>query len=174
MRKLKLCIFSSLFSISMGGNSMAHIMTLESAAFSQGGYIPSKYTCDGANISPPLQWGNVPVGTKSFALIMDDPDAPRGVWVHWIVHNIPSTITFLEENGHNFPSEAVEGVNSWSKSGYGGPCPPEGTHRYRFQILALDGQLTFPINGTKEDILKTCKGHILGDGNLMGLYARSK
>jgi Raf kinase inhibitor-like YbhB/YbcL family protein len=148
---------------------------LTSPAFQDGQAIPQKYSCDGRNISPPLQWANVPAGTASLALIMDDPDAPRGTWVHWVLYNIPAATRELPENVA--PTAAVpgggrQGVNSGRRPGYGGPCPPGGTHRYFFKLYALDRQLSLPAGATKEDLLQAMAGHILAEGQLMGTYKR--
>ena len=146
-----------------------------STAFSQEGLIPSKYTCDGADVSPPLQWQGIPQGTKSIALISDDPDAPVGTWVHWVLFNIPPDAASLDENvppQETLPNGARQGKNDFGKIGYGGPCPPGGTHRYFFEICALDTLLDLPPGSKKSDLLKDMEGHILGRGRLMGKYKR--
>ncbi len=152
-------------------------MIIKSPEFDYGEMIPVKYTCDGENISPPLEWDKIPEGTKSFVLICDDPDAPMGTWDHWILFNIPADIKGLSpgikpleklENG------AVHGKNSWGKLGYGGPCPPYGTHRYFFKIYALDTLLDLKPGATKKEVLKAMEGHIIGYGELMGKYKRTK
>jgi len=148
---------------------------ITSSAFEEGGLIPSKYTCDGANVSPPLRWEAVPEGTKSIALISDDPDAPVGIWVHWVIFNLPADTKELPENvppDKTLPSGARQGINDFRKIGYGGPCPPSGTHRYFFKIYALDTVLDLPAGATKGDLLKAMEGHILGEGKLMGQYKR--
>lgn len=150
---------------------------LESSAFKEGEMIPSKYTCDGKNISPPLQWSGVPENAKSIAFIVDDPDAPMGVWVHWIIYNIPPTINHLEENisyDKKLKDGAIQGINDFRKNGYGGPCPPSGTHRYYFKIYALDLILEENPNMTKQALLDKMKNHILAEGQLMGKYKRSR
>ncbi|MCX7817119.1 MAG: YbhB/YbcL family Raf kinase inhibitor-like protein [Syntrophales bacterium] len=153
-------------------------MYLRSTAFKHGDLIPPKYTCDGENISPPLEWGNIPANTKSFVLICDDPDAPKGTWVHWVVYNIPANVRKLEEN---IPARNVlpvtgakHGLNSWAKIGYGGPCPPSGTHRYFFKIYALDAVLDLGPGATKNDVLQSMKGKVLSEAILMGRYSRKK
>ncbi len=148
---------------------------ITSSAFEEGGLIPAKYTCDGADVSPPLQWDAVPEGTKSVALICDDPDAPMGTWVHWVLFNLPSD---TEELAENIPTEetltngAKQGVNDFGRVGYGGPCPPGGTHRYFFKIYALDTEVGLQAGADKRQLLKTMEGHILGQDQLIGKYKR--
>lgn len=148
---------------------------MKSAAFEEGGMIPKKYTCDGMDISPPLVWEEVPSGTKILALISDDPDAPMGTWVHWVIYNLPSTTRELPEN---VPSQKVlengakQGTNDFRKIGYGGPCPPGGTHRYYFKLYALDKELNLDPGMTKNQLIKAMEGHILAQGQLMGKYKR--
>ena len=152
-------------------------MQITSSAFIEEGMIPSKYTCDGQNISPPLAWTDAPAGTKSFALICDDPDAPMGTWVHWVAWNIPPTISKLDENITAQKESAngmKQGNNSWPEIGYGGPCPPSGTHRYYFKLYALDALLEIKPGATKEQLLKGMKGHILAEGHVMGKYQRKR
>lgn len=144
---------------------------LASTAFQSNTAIPKRFTCQGQNISPQLAWKNVPENTQSFALIMDDPDAPGGNWVHWIVFNIPSNFTSLSENAV-LPIEAVSGLNSWSKSGYGGPCPPSGQHRYFFRLYALDTVLQLAATAQSNDVTDAMRGHVLGEAVLMGLYRK--
>lgn len=149
-------------------------MTIEvtSAAFNHGQAIPSRYTCDGQDISPALAWRNVPPGTVSQVLIMDDPDAPRGTWVHWVIFNIPSEATSLPEASGTIPGGGVDGNNSWKRTGYGGPCPPSGTHRYFFKLYALDTLLDLSPGVTKGQVERAMEGHILDQGELMGTYKR--
>jgi Raf kinase inhibitor-like YbhB/YbcL family protein len=142
---------------------------LTSSAFVQGKPIPARYTCDGLDISPPLAWSDAPGGTQSFALIMDDPDAPGGTWVHWVLFNLPAQTRQLEERA---APQAVQGRNSWGRPGYGGPCPPSGTHRYFFRLYALDTLLQLPAGAGKEQVLRAMQGHILAQAELMGVYAR--
>jgi Raf kinase inhibitor-like YbhB/YbcL family protein len=150
-------------------------MELTSSAFDEGGMIPSKYTCDGVDVSPPLSWGSLPDGTKSFALICDDPDAPVGTWVHWVYYDIPAKTKDLPENispdEHPAPG-GVQGVNDFRRIGYGGPCPPGGTHRYYFKLYALDTQLSLSPGATKKQVLKAMENHIIGHVQLMGKYRR--
>ena len=148
---------------------------ITSDAFSEGGLIPSKYTCDGQNTSPPLLWYGAPSNTQSFALISDDPDAPVGTWIHWIVFNMPATATGLPEAvppSSKLSDGSLQGRNSWPQTGYGGPCPPSGTHRYFFKLYALDQVLALPAGATKEELLSAMKGHVLAESQLMGKYAR--
>ena len=148
---------------------------LTSQAFTEGGMIPAKYTCDGPNVSPPLKWAAAPDGTKSFALICDDPDAPMGTWVHWILFNLSAGIRGLPENippTKTLENGARHGKNDFGKLGYGGPAPPRGTHRYYFKLYALDIALNLDSGATKKDLLKAMEGHILGQGELMGKYQR--
>ncbi len=148
---------------------------VKSSAFQDGAMIPKLYTCDGKDISPPLFWSGVPAEAKSLTLIMDDPDAPRGTWVHWVLFNIPPNTKSLEENlprTQSLPNGAKHGNNSWPKLGYGGPCPPGGTHRYYFKVYALDTLLPLNTGATKAQLLKAMEGHILAEGQLMGKYTR--
>jgi Raf kinase inhibitor-like YbhB/YbcL family protein len=148
---------------------------ITSPAFVQGKMIPAKYTCDGQNISPPLAWDSVPAGTKSLALISDDPDAPAGTWVHWVVYNLSANLLGLNENipaTDSVPGGGKQGISDFGKPGYGGPCPPGGTHRYFFKLYALDTVLALSGQVTKKQLEAAMKGHILGQGELMGKYAR--
>lgn len=148
---------------------------LTSEAFSDGTMIPKRFTCDGEDLSPPLSWSGLPTETRSLALICDDPDAPVGTWDHWVLFNIPATATALPEN---VPAKAslddgsVHGNNSWGRPGYGGPCPPGGTHRYFFKLYALDTELNLKTGATKSQLVKAMEGHILAQGQLMGKYRR--
>jgi Raf kinase inhibitor-like YbhB/YbcL family protein len=150
-------------------------LKISSSAFEEGGLIPSKYTCDGENISPALNWTGAPDGTASFALICDDPDAPSGNWVHWVIFNIPPKETGLKENipsGKKLDNGTVQGMNDFRKNNYGGPCPPSGTHRYFFKLYALDKILDADSDLTKADLLKAIDGHILAQAQLIGKYKR--
>jgi Raf kinase inhibitor-like YbhB/YbcL family protein len=150
-------------------------LRITSNAFSEGGMIPSQYTCDGRDISPPLGWTKGPEGTKSYALISDDPDAPVGTWVHWVAYNIPASSTSLPENvskGEKLDDGTLQGLNDFKKHGYGGPCPPGGTHRYFFKLYALDTVLRAGPGLTKKKLLREMEGHIIGTGELMGRYSR--
>ena len=151
-------------------------ITLRSSAFQEGGAIPAKYTCDGQNGSPPLSWEGVPTTAQSLALICDDPDAPRGTWVHWVIFDMPATVKELPENVA--PRETVspggkQGTNDFKNVGYGGPCPPSGTHRYYFKLYALDTKLDLGASTTKDQLLKAMEGHIVAKGQLMGTYKRT-
>jgi len=146
-----------------------------SSAFQDGGLIPSKYTCDGADISPPLKWDGAPKDTKSFAVICDDPDAPMGTFVHWVLFNLPAEISELTENvptGKTLPNGAKHGTSDFGRTGYGGPCPPSGTHRYYFKVYALNSEIDLPAGVHKPDLIKAMEGHILAQGQLMGKYKR--
>jgi len=157
----------------VGGKKME--IKITSSAFEDGGLIPAKYTCDGADVSPPLQWDAVPEGTKSIALISDDPDAPMGTWVHWVLFNLPAQTRELPENvppDETLPNGAKQGITDFGRVGYGGPCPPSGTHRYFFKIYALDTELQIDTGAGKRGLLKAMEGHILGQGQLMGKYKR--
>jgi Raf kinase inhibitor-like YbhB/YbcL family protein len=141
-----------------------------SPAFKHNEYIPKKFTCDGEDINPPLLIENVPSGTKSLALIVDDPDAPVRIWVHWVVWNIYPNNTEIKEN--SVPKGAQQGINDFRKHDYGGPCPPSGTHRYFFKLYALDTMLNLSSNSKKGDLEKAMKGHILEKAEIIGLYKR--
>lgn len=150
---------------------------LTSTAFSQGEPIPVKYSCDGEDISPPLAWGDPPEGTRSLALIMDDPDAPVGTWDHWILFNIPADMRELQENlpitGKNqYPGAIFVGNNSWGRADYGGPCPPGGTHRYFFKLYALDTTISLLPGVNKQGLLAAMEGSVLAETELMGTFTR--
>jgi len=149
---------------------------LTSTAFSQGEPIPVRFSCRGEDISPPLAWGDPPEGTQSFALMMDDLDAPAGTWVHWIVFNLPGDVRALPENmpaGMKFGDVAATfGVNSWGRNEYGGPCPPSGTHRYVFRLYALDTTLSLDANVKKGTVQAAMDGHVLAETELMGTFSR--
>jgi len=150
-------------------------MEIKSSAFGSGEMIPAKYTCDGADFSPQLEWSGSPAGTRSFALICDDPDAPMGTWVHWVIYDIPPTATMLAEGitrEKDLPGGGTQGINDFRKIGYGGPCPPGGTHRYFFKLYALDTTLGLKPGITKDQLLKAMRGHILAEAQLMGTYRR--
>lgn len=155
--------------------SSAQSFELKSQAFVSGSMIPSLYTCEGKNISPPLAWSGAPAGTKSFVLICDDPDAPVVTWVHWVYYNIPTSVTSLPENVSKTEKPAqggIHGKSSFGDFGYGGPCPPWGTHRYFFKLYALDTVLTLPSGAKKKDVLKAMDKHVLGKTELMGTYKK--
>jgi hypothetical protein len=146
-----------------------------SPAFSEGNPIPKKYTCDGEDVSPPLAWSGLPAGTQSLALIADDPDAPVGTWVHWVIFNLPHTLTGLSEGIAKTPTVegGIQGNNDFRKVGYGGPCPPRGKpHRYFFKLYALDTSLALEAGASKADVERAMQGHILAQGQLMGTYSR--
>ncbi|MDH4201922.1 MAG: YbhB/YbcL family Raf kinase inhibitor-like protein [Phycisphaerae bacterium] len=152
-------------------------LTVTSTAFEDGQMIPSKYTADGQDISPPLAWQGAPDGTKSIALINDDPDAPMGTWVHWLVWNIPPDATGLDEDtppDAELADGSRQGTADFGRTGYGGPAPPSGVHRYFFKVYALDTMLDLPAGATKPQLEKAMAGHILAQGQLMGRYTREK
>jgi len=146
-------------------------MKITSSAFQEGGNIPSKFTCDGGDTSPPLQIAELPSGVKSLALVVDDPDAPGGLFTHWIVWNIPPQTNAIAEGS---APKGVHGTNDFGKSGYGGPCPPSGTHRYYFKIFALDRELDLPPGTKRSQLDAALKGHVVAQGELMGRYSRKK
>lgn len=149
---------------------------LSSPAFKDGEFIPGRHTCEGEDLSPPLHWGVPPAATKSFVMIADDPDAPVGTWVHWVLYNLPLDLRGLTEGipaKEHVLDGALQGLNDFKRVGYGGPCPPPGkAHRYFFKLYALDVALTLKSRATKAQVLEACKGHILAEAQLMGLFAR--
>jgi Raf kinase inhibitor-like YbhB/YbcL family protein len=152
-------------------------MRITSNAFPHGGAIPIQYTCQGEDISPPLSWSGLPAGTRSLALIVDDPDAPdpaapRMTWVHWVLYDLPYTSQGLEESIRNLPSGTLEGVNDWKRTGYGGPCPPIGRHRYFFKLYALDTMLPDLDKPSKLRLEEAMKGHVLGHTELVGTFQK--
>jgi Raf kinase inhibitor-like YbhB/YbcL family protein len=168
-------IFSPILSANLnaGGDKMK--FTITSSAFSEGGMIPGKHTCDGSDISPDLSWEGVPEDTKSLALICDDPDAPMGTWVHWVLFNIPASEKGLPAKivaDATLSNGALHGTNDFRRLGYGGPCPPGGTHRYYFKLYALDTVLPLDAGATKAKVEASMAGHILGQAQLMGKYKR--
>jgi Raf kinase inhibitor-like YbhB/YbcL family protein len=144
---------------------------ISSRAFKPAGRIPEKYTCDGEDMSPPLSISSVPVDARSLALVVDDPDAPAGTWVHWVVWNIPPTAKEIPEN--SLPPGTEQGLNDFRRREYGGPCPPSGTHRYFFKVYALDAALDLKTGSNKTALEHAMKGHILAQAELVGLYRRS-
>jgi Raf kinase inhibitor-like YbhB/YbcL family protein len=168
----------SLF-LSSNGEGVNRLMKLESPNFENQGAIAEKFTCDGGDVSPALAWSDVPEGTKSFVLIVDDPDAPdpanpRMTWVHWVLYNIPAMTKSLPEGviQSNLPEGTLEGLNDWKKPGYGGPCPPMGKHRYFHKLYALDIVLPDLGQPTKAKLEKAMEDHVLAKGELVGLYQR--
>lgn len=145
-------------------------MKLLSTSFENNGMIPEVYSCKGTNISPELHWTETPAKVKSFALLMDDPDAPVGDWVHWILTNIAPTTNQIVENSK--PAEAIGGQNSWKKNNYGGPCPPSGTHRYFFKLYALDIMLDPKKSYSKSELLSVIKNHVLAEAQLIGKFKK--
>lgn len=146
-----------------------------SPAFASGGMIPRKHTCDGEDVSPEISWSGAPAETRSFALICDDPDAPAGTWVHWVVFNLPAGVSRLPEAmpaEPALPNGGRQGKNDFRRLGYGGPCPPSGTHRYFFKVYALDRLLDLDPGATKAQVEAAMKGHVLAEGSLMGRYRR--
>jgi hypothetical protein len=157
-------------------NNERNTMQLTSTAFKEGESIPAKYTCDGTNVSPPLQWSGVPATAKCLVLIADDPDAPMGTWVHWVVYDLPASASQLPEDvpkGEDVPSGGKQGISGFRKLGYGGPCPPPGNpHRYFFKLYALDAPLGLKPGVTKQEVESAMDKHVLAQGQLMGTYKR--
>jgi Raf kinase inhibitor-like YbhB/YbcL family protein len=156
-------------------------MTLGSTAFEAGGEIPIRHTCEGEDVSPPLSWSGVPEGTESLALIVDDPDAPdpkapRMIWVHWVLYNLPPSSAGLPEavSGADLPAGTLQGKNDWKRTGYGGPCPPVGRHRYFHKLYALDAVLPNLDNPSKDRLLKAMEGHVLAETELVGTYEKKR
>ena len=146
-----------------------HEMQVISTVFSENGHIPPKYTCEGDDINPPLTIRNIPEGTRTLALIMEDPDAPRGVFDHWVVWNIPPNEAIGERS-----NPGISGTNGFGKTGYGGPCPPSGVHRYFFRVFALDCEIDLLAGSSKDELLRAMEGHVLATGELKGLYQKHK
>ena len=151
-------------------------LELTSSAFKDGDTIPKKYTCEGADLSPPLHWSVPPAGTRSYVIIADDPDAPVGIWVHWVIYNLPLDLRGFSEGippKERVLDEALQGLNDFKRIGYGGPCPPPGKpHRYYFKLYALDVILDLKSRATKAHVLEACKGHVLAEAQLMGRFGR--
>jgi Raf kinase inhibitor-like YbhB/YbcL family protein len=154
------------------GSAAAEELTLTSPAFEPGGRLLRKFTCEGPGISPPLEIGNVPEGTRSLALIVEDPDAPMGNWVHWVVWNIHPRTHILPEG--RVPRGARQGMSDFRSQSYGGPCPPDGEHRYFFRLYALDTRLKLERDTDKDGLIKAMEGHILEQAELMGRYERNR
>ena len=159
-----LAIFVGIFDM-----NAASSISITSSSFQAGGDIPAKFTCDGTNVSPALQIGGVPNEAKSLVLLVDDPDAPRGLFTHWIIWNIDPKTTRVAEN--SAPGAGVQGTNDFGKRNYGGPCPPSGTHRYFFKIFALDTKLELKPNARRAELDAAMRGHVLAQGELMGRYS---
>ena len=155
--------------------------SLRSPSFTHEGQIPAKHTCQGDEATPPLAWSDAPAGTKSFALIVDDPDAPdprapKTTWVHWVLYNLPATTTALPEGAtrSQLPPGALEGLNDWGRVGYGGPCPPIGRHRYFHKLYALDAVLPDLGKAKKADLEAAMRGHVIGEAQLVGTYEKKR
>lgn len=144
-------------------------LAISSPAFDADGTIPSKYTCDGKDVNPPLQVGQIPQGTRSLAVIVDDPDAPSGTWVHWVMWNVPVASEIKEAD-----APGVQGMNDFSKHRYNGPCPPNGVHRYFYKVYALDDVLNIPVSSDKGDLERAMAPHVLAQGELVGRYSRTR
>ena len=153
------------------------VFTLTCPAFTDGAAISAVYTCEGRDVSPPLAWTEPPSGTKSFALISDDPDAPGKTWVHWVVYDLPAAARALPEayppDGHR-PDGTRQGMTDFGRIGYGGPCPPSGTHRYAFRLYALDARLALPVGAAKSQVETAMQGHVLAQARLLGTYRRAR
>lgn len=147
-------------------------LTLSSPDFTANGPIPSQYTCAGKNESPALVWQNAPSNTQTFALIVDDPDAPRGAWTHWILFNIPAAIQSLTSNQSTLPVGTLIGSNSWQHQRYDGPCPPAGTHHYHFKLFALDNSLNLNAGASKNEVMNAMKNHVVAAASLVGTYSK--
>jgi Raf kinase inhibitor-like YbhB/YbcL family protein len=151
------------------------VIKIKSSVFDEGQPIPTKYTCSGIDVSPPLEWNSLPDETLSIAIICEDPDAPGGTWSHWVIFNLPADTISLSEHVMSreiMDNNAIQGLNDFGKVGYGGPCPPSGTHRYYYKIYALDVKLDLPPRTTRETFLESINEHILDQGQIMGTYTR--
>lgn len=151
------------------------VIKMKSAVFDEGEPIPTRYTCDGVDISPPLEWDVLPENTESIALICEDPDAPGGLWTHWIIFNLPPGTRNLKEHVMErevLDNGAMQGLNDFGRIGYGGPCPPGGTHRYYYKMYAMDIKLDLPPQTRRNELLEAIDGHILDQGQIMGVYTR--
>jgi len=154
-------------------------LTLTSPSFAHNGEIPARHTCQGEDLSPALSWSGAPDGTKSFALIVDDPDAPdprapKMTWVHWVLYNLPADASGLAEDVKDLPAGTLEGLNDWKRTGYGGPCPPIGRHRYFHKLYALDTVLSDLGKPTKAQLEKAMEGHVLASAELIGTYQKTR
>ena len=153
------------------------VLHIHSLAFQEGEHIPKQYTCEGADINPPLEWSGVDNGAKSLVLIVEDPDAPdpkapKMTWVHWVLYNIPPQTKGLEAGIRFLPEGTMEGLNDWKRTGYGGPCPPIGRHRYFFKLYALDTKLHFDHTPTKAEVEAAMRGHVIQSARLVGTYKK--
>ena len=164
-----------------GEATAATRLALTSPSFADGAPIPVRHTCEGGDVSPPLAWSGVPAGTQSLVLIVDDPDAPdpaapRTTWVHWVLYNLPPQATGLPEDARHgaLPAGTVEGLNDWKRTGYGGPCPPVGRHRYVHKLYALDRTLFSLGSATKAELERAMEGHVLAQGQLIGTYQKRR
>jgi hypothetical protein len=154
-------------------------LKITSTAFEHDGTIPKRFTCEGSDVSPPLGWSGVPAGTRSLVLIVDDPDAPdpaapKLTWVHWVLYNLPADSTGLPEGAHSLPAGTLEGTNDWKRTGYGGPCPPIGRHRYFHKLYALDVTLPDLKRPGKKELEKAMHGHVLAEAQLVGTYQKQR
>ena len=182
-RSLGICavlLALAMFPLCSRGREADMTMTLESPAFAHDGAIPALYTCEGRDVSPPLLWSGVPTGARSLALIVDDPDAPdpaapKRVWVHWVLYNLPRDANGLEEavSSAGLPAGTREGRNDWGRTGYGGPCPPIGRHRYFHKLYALDTVLPDLQQPDKAGLLKAMQGHVIAEAELVGTYRKN-
>lgn len=175
---VSVALATSMSVLSSLGN-VAHAMTLTSPSFATNGSIPAEHTCEGADVSPPLAWSDVPAGAKSLALVVDDPDAPdpkapKTIWLHWIVYAIPATATALPAGASSaqLPAGTREGQNDWKATGWRGPCPPVGRHRYFFKLYALDVALDDVAIANRTDLQRAMAGHIVGAAGLVGTYEK--
>ncbi len=175
---IPIILFSCVIGIHVGAigkEGYAMNLDIKSTAFGEGDLIPKQYTCDGADVSPQLSWSQPPEGTGSMVLICDDPDAPMRTWVHWVLYGLsPDTLEISEgiPDDREVLGGAKQGVNDFRKYGYGGPCPPGGTHRYFFKLYAVDTEVDLDPGATKDEVLDAIKGHVLAEGQLMGRYSR--
>jgi Raf kinase inhibitor-like YbhB/YbcL family protein len=177
MQARSLLILLAILSLALTGKEAVMAMEIHSTAFAEGGDIPDRYTCQGEDISPPLSWSGIPAEAKSLALIVDDPDAPdpaapKMTWVHWVLYNLPAANGGLAEAVQQLPAGTGQGLNDWGRTGYGGPCPPIGRHRYFFKLYALDTPLDDLGQPTKADLERAMAGHILAKARLMGTYQK--
>jgi Raf kinase inhibitor-like YbhB/YbcL family protein len=174
-----LCTAAFLAGASAATKETTMTLRITSTAFAEGAPIPGKYTCEGEDLSPPLAWSGAPDGTESLVLIVDDPDAPdpkapRMTWVHWVLYDLPPSSTGLAEGAAALPAGAKSGLNDWKRTGYGGPCPPIGRHRYFHKLYALDTKLSDLAKPTKAEVEAAMRGHVLAEAQLMGTYQKAR